>query len=321
MADKLRWGILGTGFIARKFAGQLPDSERGELVAVASRSEESAIRFTNEFGGAPRSPYEGLLADPHVDAVYNSLPNSLHAEWSIRALEAGKHVLCEKPIASHAAEAEMMFQAAGRTGRALVEAFMYRTHPTVQRFIGLVHEGAIGPLKLIRSNFTFQRPATAHDIRYQPDLAGGSIMDVGCYCVNFARALTGGEPTEAHAMAHLFETGVDEYAAGTLRFDGNVLCTFTCGMTVNSDLHTFVAGHDGQMKIESPWLTNGRFTLVHGDEEEVIEVDSTTNYYALEADAFAAVVQDGAPPAITADDSINNMKVLDQLRKSAGVEF
>ena len=321
MAEELRWGILGTGNIARKFAAQLPGSKRGELVAVGSRNEESAIRFANEYGGAPRSPYEGVLADAKVDAIYNSLPNSLHAEWTIRALEAGKHVLCEKPIASDAAEAETMFQAAERTGKKLVEAFMYRSHPAVKRFIGMAREGAIGDLRLIRSNFTFQRAADAKDVRYQRELAGGSIMDVGCYCVNFARAITGGEPVSATAFAHLHETGVDEYAAGLLKFDDDIFCTFTSGMTTKSDLHTVVAGSEGYLRIDTPWFTDGTFTLVRGDQTEEFALDPATNYYAMEADAFAGHVLDGDKPSITAGDSIGNMRVLDDLRKAAGLEY
>lgn len=321
MAEKIRWGILGTGFIARKFAAQLPASRRGELVAVGSRNEESAIEFAHEFGGAPRSPYEGVLADSKVDAVYNSLPNGLHAEWSIRAMEQGKHVLCEKPIASDTAEAEAMFQAAQRTGRKLVEAFMYRAHPAMQRFIALAREGAIGELRLIRSNFTFQRPASAEDVRYQPKLAGGSIMDVGCYCVNLARAIAEREPTSATAMAHMHETGVDEYAAGLLSFDDDVLCTFTCGMTIDSDLHTVVAGSDGYLRYDTPWFPADGFELIRGEKTERIEVDSGEDYYAMEADAFAAHVLDGAKPSITPDDSMGNMRVLDELRKSAGLPY
>lgn len=321
MAERLRWGILGTGGIARKFAGQLSDSRRGELVAVGSRNDETAIRFANEYGGAPRAPYEGVLADRKVDAVYNSLPNSLHAEWTIRALEAGKHVLCEKPLAATAAEAEQMFDAAERSGSKLVEAFMYRSHPAVQRFIALVHEGAIGELRLIRSNFTFQRDMPTTDIRYQRELAGGSIMDVGSYCVNFARAITGEEPLASTMLAHVHESGVDEYAAGLLHFADDIFCTFTCGMTVKSDLHTVVVGSQGYMRIDTPWFTSGRFAIIKGDVEEVVEVGDSTNYYALQADAFAAHVQDGAKPSITPEDSIGNMRVLDELRRLAGLSY
>ena len=321
MAQELHWGILGTGGIARKFAAQLPGSRRGELVAVGSRNEESAIGFTNEFGGAPRSPYEGVLADAKVDAVYISLPNSLHAEWSIRAMEAGKHVLCEKPIASSAKEAKKMFAAAEANGRKLVEAFMYRSHPAIQRFIAMAREGAIGELRLIRSNFTFQRAADAKDVRYQKDLAGGSIMDVGCYCVNFARAITGREPQSATAFAHLHETGVDEYAAGVLRFEDDIFCTFTSGMTTKSDLHTVVAGSEGYLRIDSPWFTDGSFTIVRGDDQETIQLDTATNYYAMEADAFADNVLDDAKASITPDDSIGNMRTLDKVRKSVGLDY
>ncbi|MCA9271167.1 MAG: Gfo/Idh/MocA family oxidoreductase [Planctomycetales bacterium] len=321
MTEKLRWGILGTGMIARKFAAQLPESRSGSLAAVGSRNSESAIGFANEFGGAPRTPYEGVLSDPRVDAVYNSLPNGMHAEWSIRALEAGKHVLCEKPLASSAAEAEKMFQAAERTGRLLVEAFMYRSHPAVERFIEMARAGAIGDLKLLRTNFTFQRAASMSDARYQPNMAGGSLMDVGCYCVNLARAVVGQEPIEHHALARLWQSGVDEYAAGTLKFPGDVFATFTCGMTVQSDLHATVAGSEGFMRIHAPWFSDGTFTVVRGDQEETVTVPADRGLYALEADAFADAVRGDAPPAITVNDSRGNMQSLDALRRAAGVKF
>lgn len=188
MSEPLRWGILGAGKIARKFAGQLPQSSRARLAAVGSRRGDSAAQFAGRFGGRPHGSYADLLADETVEAVYVSLPNGLHHEWTVRALEAGKHVLCEKPIASNAAQAETMFDAAERAGRVLVEAFMYRCHPAIDALIETVRRGEIGQVRLIRSHFTFHRPVDADDARYRADLAGGAMMDVGCYCLHFARA-------------------------------------------------------------------------------------------------------------------------------------
>jgi len=321
MAATLNWGILGTGGIAEQFAGQIGAGGRAALVAVGSRGDDSAAAFARRFGGRPYGTYQALLEDADVEAVYVSLPNSLHREWTIRALESGKHVLCEKPLGANAAEAEEMFDTAERTGLRLVEAFMYRCQPAVARLIEMVHQGAVGRLKLIRTHFTFNRPADAEDIRYQPALAGGSLMDVGCYCVNFARALAGREPTEVHAIARMHPTGVDEYAAGTLRFGDDVLCAFTCGMTVEADRTTFVCGDEGHLTIESPWLGTRTFDLVTPGGRETIEAGSSTDLYALEAEAFADVVAGDARPWIDRDDTLGNMRVLDQLRKAAGLKF
>ena len=321
MSEPLRWGILGTGKSARKFAGQLHQSRRARLLAVGSRSADSADGFAGEFGGTGYGSYEDMLADPNVDAVYNSLPNALHHAWTIRAIESGKHVLCEKPIAATAAETEAMFDAAERTGRLLVEAFMYRCHPAVQRLITMVRDGAIGQPKLIRTHFTFNRPDSPEDVRYQPGLAGGSLMDVGCYCINLARALAGGEPTAVHAAAHLHAAGVDDYAAGTLDFDGRVLCAFTCGMTVDADRTTYVGGSDGYAAIDTPWFSDGTFTLVRAGQREVIRAEASMEQYALEAEAFAACVSGEAEPWISKSDTLGNMRVLDELRKKIGLPY
>jgi predicted dehydrogenase len=309
---------LGTGSIARKFAGQLPEAPRGELIAVGSRNRSTAAAFTDEFGGAAHGSYESLLADEAVEAVYISLPNGMHHEWTLHALAAGKHVLCEKPLASNAAQAAEMFAAADRAGRTLVEAFMYRAHPLTKQFLQIVHSGKIGRLKLIRSNFSFHREASPSDARYQADQAGGSLMDVGCYPINFARAIAGGEPTAVQVAAHRHPLGVDDYAAGVLDFGGEVMGAFTCGMTVDDDRTTFVAGDEGWASVDTPWFGQGPITLVRGEERTVIEASTTLGLYAIEAEAFADVVQDGAQPWITRDDSLGNQRVLDALRGQLG---
>jgi len=321
MTEPLRWGILGTGRIARKFAGQLPQTDRAELVAAGSRSGDSALAFVEQFGGTPHADYDRLLADPRVEAVYNSLPNALHREWTIRALEAGKHVLCEKPMAVTVAEAEEMFDAAKRHARLLVEAFMYRCHPAVEELLQTVRRGAIGQLKLIRTHFTFNRPGPVDDVRYQPGLAGGSLMDIGCYCVNFARAIVGREPTGVHALAHLHSSGVDDYAAGMLDFGGHVLAAFTCGMTVDADRTTYAGGSEGYVVMDTPWFSDGTFTLVRGDQRETIRAEAAKDLYALEAEAFAAAVCGEAEPWISPADTLGNVHVLAELRRQVGLPF
>ena len=321
MSGPLRWGILGTGNIARKFAGQLPQCSRAELTAVGSRRAQSAERFAEEFGGSARGGYDALLADADTEAVYVSLPNSLHCEWTVRALEAGKHVLCEKPIASNLAEAEEMFDVARRTGRVLIEAFMYRCHPAIEKLIETVGSGTIGQVKLIRSHFTFNRPDAPDDVRFQPDLAGGSLMDVGCYPINLCRALVRSEPTGMHAVAHRHRSGVDDYAAGCLDFGSEALAVFTCGMTVEADRTTYVGGSEGYLEIDTPWFSDGTFTLVteKGARRETIRVEAPMAPYALEAEAFAATVRDGADPWISEADTRGNMRALDELRRQVGV--
>jgi len=236
-------------------------------------------------------------------------------------LETGKHVLCEKPLAANVAEAEEMFEAADRAGRLLVEAFMYRHHPAVAGLIQAVHGGTIGRLKLIRAHFTYNRPPDTRDIRYQPHLAGGSLMDVGCYCINFARALTRSEPSAMQAVARLHPSGVDEYAAGTLRFGDGPLCVFTCGMTVEADRAACVCGSEGYIVIESPWFSDGTFKLTAAGQRRTVSSQAAMGLYALEADAFAAAVQDGDEPVVSKADTLGNMRVLDELRGQIGLSF
>lgn len=318
MSETLRWGILGTGMIAGKFAADLKSTSLGELSATGSRNQSSADGFAAENGGKGVVGYNVLVNDPEVDAIYNSLPNGLHAEWSIKAMQAGKHVLCEKPMARNTAEVEEMFRVSEKTGQVLVEAFMYRSHPAIQKLIDTVRCGALGQVKLIRSNFSFTREAMESDARYQVDHAGGGLMDVGCYCVNLARAVMGSEPTETACFAHIHEKGVDDYAAGLLRFGEKTLMTFTCGMTVHNDWTTYISGDDGEIEIQAPWFCDGTFKLTREGKTEVIETKTDKPMYALEAEAFAAAVA-GETPWITKEDTLGNMKVLDQLRALSGV--
>lgn len=319
MSHPLRWGILGTGVIAHKFALQLRATDRGVLIGTGSRTAESARMFAVECGGTVCGSYDDLVAHEQIEAVYVSLPNHLHREWTIRALRAGKHVLCEKPFARNAIEAEEMFAAADQAGRVLVEGFMYRCLPAVQQFIQTVRTGGIGEAKLIRANFTFCRPARDTDARYRPEMAGGSLMDVGAYCLNLTRALAGSEPTEMRIFGHLHERGVDDYAAGILRFGDRLLSTFTCGMTVESDRTVFVGGSEGWLAIESPWLRAESFDIVKGDHRQTVRVPPAKPVFALEAEAFADAVQNGVAPWITPADTLGNMRALDELRRQIGL--
>jgi predicted dehydrogenase len=337
---KLRWGILSTGNIARQFCAGVKQSLRCELTAVASRSSESAQAFAQQFGiGTALGDYAALLAEPTVDAVYIGLPNHLHHQWTLAALAAGKHVLCEKPLASNATQAQEMFDAASKAGRLLVEAFMYRSHPLTHAVQEAVRSGKIGQLRLIRTSFCFAVKNTQNNVRFSTEMAGGGLMDVGCYCINFSRLLAGQEPTRVSASAHLHPSGVDDLAAGTLGFANGILASFVCGMTAHADNTATLCGSEGFIEIPVPWKPTVRpiFVVSRGipprmdqpqstapaapvaPPRETITIETDAQLYELEADDFAAAVFDAKLPAVSAADSIGNMRVLDELRRQVGV--
>jgi predicted dehydrogenase len=342
MIERLRWGILGTGNIARQFAdGVLKTAHRCRITAVGSRSPESAKSFAQ-----PREirsihgSYEALLADPEVDAIYNSLPNSLHRDWTIKALRAGKHVLCEKPFAMTRGETEEMFAEAAKAKRVLVEAFMYRSHPLTHAMIDAVRGGEIGELKLVRTSFCYKTSRVDGNVRFDRALGGGGLMDVGCYCINFSRMLAGEEPIEIHASAHLHERGVDDLLVATLKFPSGVCASFTSGMCVHADNTAYVCGTDGYIEIPVPWkppVKGATYTIAKSTPpkmdlaagtggaprppKETRTVDAGKELYALEADDFAAAVLDGKPPALTKADTLGNMAVLDEMRRQIGLTF
>lgn len=340
MSDRLRWGILGTGNIARQFCVGLAAGRRSELAAVGSRSPDSAATFaaTHKIPAAHGS-YDALLADRSVDAIYVSLPNTLHHEWTIKALRAGKHVLCEKPFSVTVAEAEEMFDVARREGRVLIEGFMYRTHPLTAAVIKTLRSGEIGTLQLIRTSFCYRTTKIAGNIRFETSLAGGSLMDVGCYCVDFTRLAAGEEPTAVSCVASPHATGVDDVAAGTMLFPSGVVASFTCGMSVQAYNGAFLCGTEGYIEVPIPWKppVNGAVyhvvratpprqdsaglavtkSVANAGPRQTYTVDAGMELYGLEGDAFAATVLDGKPPFMTAQETIGNLRVLDEIRRQA----
>jgi predicted dehydrogenase len=317
----LRWGVISTANIGRAAVNPaIQASRNGELMAVASRTPDAARAFA-EAHGIARSygSYEELLADPDVDAVYNPLPNSMHLDWSVRAAEAGKHVLCEKPLALDEAECTRMAAAAEANGVKLLEAFMYRFHPRTRRVVELVRDGAVGDLRVIRSSFTF-RLTRPDNIRLDPDLGGGSLMDVGCYCVNVSRTMAGAEPEEVQAFANWTERGVDEEMAGTLRFPGGVLAHFDCSLTMERCEFYEVAGTDGHLRIESAFLPGkGDAVIQHhrgrgGMKEEVV---AGADEYQEMVEHFADCVLEDRPLRYTPREAALNMRVIEALYRSA----
>jgi xylose dehydrogenase (NAD/NADP) len=341
MADgkQLRFGILATGNIAGQFCNGVRAARRCVLAAVGSRSETSAKAFADKYGiSSAYGSYDALLADDRVDAIYNSLPNSMHHEWTIKALRAGKHVLCEKPMAVTVAEAEEMFAEARRAKRVLVEAFMYVSHPQTAQIVRAVQDGVVGQLQLIRTSFSFRTKRVEGNIRFQPTLAGGALMDVGCYCVSFARLFAKSDVTDVHAVAKLHPSGVDELTGGTMRFANGIVSTFNCGMTTQCDNTAHLCGTEGYIAIPWPWkppATGATYTIAHNvppkqdqpagiaapPPKQTITVDAHAELYALEADDFAAAVFDGAALKIAPEDTIANTHVLQQIRSRIGLGY
>jgi predicted dehydrogenase len=335
MVDTLRWGILGTGNIAHQFAEGVRDAKRSRIVAVGSRTPTNAQAFAKQFDiERAYGSYAALIADEQVDAVYVSLPNTMHHEWAIAALRAGRHVLCEKPLAANAEEAREMFRVAGESRRLLVEAFMYRTHPMMQQVVQHVRDGAIGELRLIRASFSYCTRKIDGNIRFDPALAGGALMDIGCYCIDLSRLLADESPDDVHAVGHLHSTGVDDYAAGTLSYPGGLIAGFTCGMSVQADNTAYLCGSEGYISIPIPWKPprqGAEYTLAcmtpprlersarQPQPPRTMKIDAPMALYGMEADAFAASVLDDRPSFMPADHSLDNMDSLDRMRRQVGV--
>ena len=340
--NRLRWGILGTGNIARQFADGVRRCERGTLAGVASRSLQSADAFADEYDIARRhADYAAILRDDRVDSIYLSLPNNLHYEWTIRALEAGKHVLCEKPIATSSTEAIEMFAAAKRTSRVLIEAFMYRAHPQTAEVLKLIREGAIGNVKEIRTSFCYRVRNWQGNIRFSADLHGGAMMDVGCYCVSLSRLIAGCDPDRVQAVARFHESGVDEQTAGVLKYPNGITATFSVGMMTQADNTAYVCGDEGFLAIAWPWKPAPPATSIELRQSvpprqdatvvvgavtaakpraanpaagpRTIAVPNEKALYAIEADAFAATVLDGAKPFVTEAESVGVMRTVEAI--------
>jgi predicted dehydrogenase len=318
VSGPVRWGILSTARIGAALLAGAREADNAEVVAVASRDEARAAAFAEENGiAAVHGSYEALLADPDVEAVYVPLPNSMHVPWSVRALEAGKHVLCEKPLSRRAADVEAAFDAAERAGRILMEGFMWRFHPQTAVLERLVAGGAIGPLKVVRAAFGFNLPGGTANVRWSGELEGGALMDVGCYCVGALRLLAG-EPERVSAERVEGGDGVDARFAGLLRFPGDVLGSFDCGMDVPRQTRLEVVGETGTIVSADPW--HGRapqIRILRADAEpEAVPVE-TADPFRLEVEDFSRAVRDGGTPRLGRDDALAQARALEALHRAA----
>lgn len=321
----LRWGVLGAANIARRrVIPAIQASATGRVVAVASRERSRAEELARSANIATVfDDYEALLSSPDVDAVYIPLPNSEHHRWTIAAAQAGKHILCEKPLALSAAQAQEMVDASKDAGVLLAEAFMYRHHPLVGKVLELLNSGAIGDLNLIRATFTFAMNRD-HDIRLDPALGGGALMDVGCYCINLARLVTNAEPVSVVASAAIGQSDVDESFAGVLRFDGET----SDGVLAVVDASLRAAGGPGYELIGSAGKIAVRQGFkIEADEEGEIQLHQAgdisriftdaVDQYQLMVDDFGKAVMGTRPFQYPAEDAVANMRVIDMAREAA----
>ncbi len=329
MAGHLRWGILGTANIALvKVIPAIQRSSNGTVVALASRDEDRGRTAATKLGiDRAYGSYDALLDDPEVDAIYNPLPNALHAEWTIRAAEAGKAILCEKPLARNAAEARHMVEVCARHSVPLMEAFMYRHHPQHIRVRELVADGAIGTVNEVRAGLCVRLmdPLAPTNVRLQRDLGGGALLDMGCYGVNAARVAFGEEPLRALAWRDFDERfSVDVALAGVLEFPGRRVAMVSCSFTASYQGWYMILGSDGIIEVPRAFIPgwdqmadDAIVTIYDRNNNRREEGFAPVDHYQLMVEAFASAVLRGEPVPYPPDDAVCNMRVLDALADSA----
>lgn len=310
--NKLHWGLLSTARINSAVIPPIRLSPRSELLAVASRDQAKAEAYAQAHD-LPRAygTYEALLADPGINVIYNPLPNHLHAEWTIKAAEAGKHVLCEKPLALTVAEVDSIMAAARANQVIVAEAFMYKHHPQTLKVLELLKSRPIGELLVIKGAFTFDLSPRPTDIRWMPEMGGGSLWDVGCYPISFARLIAQAEPIEVFGWQTTSASGVDEVFVGQLRFANGLLAQFESGFRSPYRTWMEVVGTRGSLYVASPFKPADRafITLNFGDRSEQIEVNAG-HLYQGEIEDMEGAVLDGQPQRIPLDDSRNNVALI-----------
>ena len=315
--NPVRWGVLGAANIAvEKVVPAMRKGALSRVVAIASRSLEKAENAATRHDIARAyGSYEELLDDPDVDAIYNPLPNHLHVPWSIRALEAGKHVLCEKPIAMTAAEAVTLRDAAKRAGLLVGEAFMVRSHPQWHSVKRLIDDGRIGDLQLVHGHFSYSR-RTAGDVRSRLEWGGGVLFDIGCYPITISRWMFGREPSAVvSAIERDPEFGVDRLTSGILKFDRGH-ATFTVGGEMNPYQRMQLFGDRGRIDVEIPFTPSSTTRARVLVNNETLEFDAV-DQYTLQGDEFSRAIRGGGPVPSSIENAIANMAVIDALFRSA----
>lgn len=340
MSEKIRWGIIGPGSIAKAFRGGVANSKHGVLAAIATRDPSKPNLATDFPGVRVVHGYEALLADPEIDAVYIAVPHTGHAEWAIKAAEAGKHVLVEKPFALSAFEIDAVFHAHRKAGTFAGEAFMYRLHPQTAKLAEIIRSGAIGEVRMIQSSFGFSMGKFQPQHRlFASELAGGGILDVGGYPVSMSRFIAGvamgkpfADPVKVSGTAKLNAEGTDDWAAAILTFENGIVAQVSCAVMANLDNVLRIHGSDGRIEVPDFWFAGGnrdqglgQIDVIKGGQTETISVNEAGHVYSFEADAAAEAIfakrQELAAPGMTWADSLGNARVLDKWRADAGIEF
>ncbi len=319
--SSLNWAILATGRIARSFADGVNKSETGHLVAVGSRSYESATLFAQEFGGKPYGSYTEALNDPEVQAVYIATPHHMHADLTIEAARAGKHVLVEKPCALNHAEAARAIAVCQENDVLFCEAFMYRLQPQMVELVRQVREGVIGKVRHIQVEFGFAAPRDWKDSRTVLEFGAGGLMDVGCYCVSFVQSVLG---ETAHRAEYAFEScgeGYDGVGTGILHFPGGATANLGTGIHIQLRNQATIYGDLGHIIVEEPWFCNGKFTIHLSGQDPQEVTTPVLGLYANEADVFAAGVEARVVSDWTPEHSLANLATMDALRLSGGLRF
>lgn len=335
----IRWGIIGPGTIAKTFAEGVAHSTTGRLVAIATRNPDRPGLSDGFPGARIVNGYDALLSDAEIDAVYIATPHTGHAEWAIKAIRAGKHVLVEKPIALSAYDADAIFHEAKKAGVFAGEAYMYRLHPQTAKIVELVKGGAIGEVRIIRSSFGFSMGSFRADHRlFANESAGGGILDVGGYPVSMARLIAGAvsgqpflEPTKVSGVAHLGQSGVDEWASAVLKFPNEIIAEVSCSIMANQDNVLRIIGSEGRIEVQDFWFASGhkggvgKIDVIKGKDRQTIEVAEDRYLYSFEVDAAGEAIrnqsQEFAYPGMSWADTLGNLRVMDQWRASVGLEY
>ncbi|MDD5674521.1 MAG: Gfo/Idh/MocA family oxidoreductase [Chitinivibrionales bacterium] len=322
----LNWGIIGAARIAKSFVKGLQTIDSATALAVGSRSLEKARGFAaeNKIERAYGS-YEEVLRDKEVNAVYIGLPNSMHAEWSIKAANAGKHILCEKPAVSNAAEMERVLKAVKKNDVFFIEAFMYRCHPQWQQVRQIIDSGVIGDVRVLHAAFAFNMGDKTEDVRLSNPLAGGGLMDVGCYCVSFCRLIAQEEPLECSATAVIGpRSRVDELGSAVLKFPSGIVASCIFGIECHVPIAAQIYGSKGHIIVTTPWFPsddNATIIVTAEGKTETFSIKTGRNLYASEALTVAEYVDKRQAPAMSWDDSLGQARTLDALRTSMGLHW
>ncbi|MBB3659286.1 putative dehydrogenase/aryl-alcohol dehydrogenase-like putative oxidoreductase [Rhizobium sp. BK650] len=337
--NRIRWGIIGPGTIARTFADGVAHSRTGKLVAIATRNPDKPGLAEGFPGARIVNGYDALLTDQEVEAIYIATPHTGHAEWAIKAIRAGKHVLVEKPIALSAYDAEAIYYEAKKAGVFAGEAFMYRVHPQTAKLVELIKSGTIGEVRIIRSSFGFSMGTYKPEHRlFANETAGGGILDVGGYPVSMARLIAGAaagkpflDPEKVSGVAHLGQSGVDEWASAVLKFPNEIIAEVSCSIMAQQDNVLRIIGSQGRIEVKDFWFASGhkggigKIEIFKNGEQQTVDVKEDRWLYSFEADAAGDAIRTGETefrwPGMSWADSINNLKVLDQWRASVGLEY